>query len=85
MTQKLRILLIFLLLPALALSLLAFQLAPPFFQIDTPGPEVDTVQPENLEPIQEESQAANSDGIVFLGIFIFAIILLPMLILRKEW
>jgi hypothetical protein len=85
MTQKLRIPLIFLLLSVLALGGLAFQVAAPFFQIDTPTPEGEVIQAEDSEALLEQSQAANSDGITFLGIVIFVIILVPLLVLRKEW
>ena len=85
MTQKLRIPLIFLLLSVLALGGLAFQVAAPFFQIDTPTPEGEVIQAEDGEALLEQSQAANSDGIAFLGILIFVIILVPLLVLRKDW
>ncbi|PKN94386.1 MAG: hypothetical protein CVU44_04695 [Chloroflexi bacterium HGW-Chloroflexi-6] len=87
MTQKLRIPLIFLLLSVLALGGLAFQVAAPFFQIATPTPEGQVIQAEeeDSEALLEQSQAANSDGIAFLGILIFVIILVPLLVLRKDW
>ena len=86
MTQKLRILLVFLLLSTFALSGLAFQVASPFFQIDdTPTPVTEFIQPEDGEPPLDVSEAANSDGIAFLGILIFTIIIIPIWVLRKEW
>jgi hypothetical protein len=84
MTQKLRIPLVFLLLSVLVLSSLAFQVASPFFQIDTPTPAPDTDSGEADQPLLE-SDAGSSDGITLLGILIFLIILAPIWALRKVW
>ncbi len=84
MTRKLQITFILLLLTALAISGMAFQAAAPFFQIDTPTPEPDLVT-DDEDMASTIAQAAKSDGITFLGILIFLIILAPLLMLRKNW
>ena len=81
MLKKIKILLIILLVSMLSLGGLAAQAAGPFFQIDAPTPDGSPTPTNNLE----ESEIGNSDGITFWGLIIIAVILLPMLILRKEW
>ena len=63
---------------------MAFQAAAPFFQIDTPTPEPDLAA-DDEDMASTIAQAAKSDGITFLGILIFLIILVPLLMLRKSW
>lgn len=85
MTKKLQISLLFLLLTTLTLASLAFQVASPLLQVDTPATA--TAQPtreKKGEPALE-TQAGKSDGIAIWGILIFLIIVVPMVIHRKEW
>lgn len=83
MTQKVRILILLFLVSALVLSGFGFQAAAPFFQIDTPTPEVEVIQTEESEP-SLEAQAGNSDGIALLGIVIFVVIVIPVWLRRKD-
>jgi hypothetical protein len=85
MTKKLQLSLIFLLLSMLALSGLAFQAAIPFFQIDTPTPESGVAPDAEEDTASLVAQAANSNGLTFMGILIFLIIFVPLWILRKDW
>ncbi|MFO7586397.1 MAG: hypothetical protein R6W69_16845 [Anaerolineales bacterium] len=84
MTRKLRIPLIFLLLSVLALGGLGFQVAAPFFQADGPTPEPGE-RPDADEIAELIAQSGSTNGIMFLGLVIFLLSIVPMFLLRKDW
>jgi len=84
MARKLRILLILLLLSALALGGLGFQVSAPFLQGDEPPPAPEE-RPDADEIAELIAQSGSTDGIMFLGFIIFLLSIAPILLLKKNW
>jgi hypothetical protein len=84
MVKKIKFLFIILLVSIISIGGLAAQAAGPLFQVDTPAPENGTPT-STPDEILDGSELGDSNGITFWGLVIIAIILVPMLILRKEW
>jgi hypothetical protein len=80
MTKNLRYFGIFLLFVLLTLSSLAYRLPTALIQeAATPGPKV------KATVVAVDLHAGNTDGIIILGILIFAFIAIPILLHFREW